>query len=99
MAARHKEGRIQLKIKYPRIYFLECKGLSIDDVGVSRDTVFQEIRPGADFETGDFVQERLGELPKKDSRVLNNSNMFDLIGLPRMESTFEVKLLIMCKKL
>ena len=24
-----------------------CKGLSIDDVGVSRDTVFQEIRPGA----------------------------------------------------
>ena len=33
-----------------------CKGLTIDDVGVSRrDTVFQEIRPGAGFETGDFV--------------------------------------------
>ena len=27
-------------------YFLVCKGLSIDDVGMSRDTVFQEIRPG-----------------------------------------------------
>ena len=34
-----------------------CKVLSIDDVGVSRDTVFQEIRPGAGFETGDFVKE------------------------------------------
>ena len=36
-------------------YFLLCKGLSIDDVGVSRDTVFQEIRSGAGFETIDFV--------------------------------------------
>ena len=27
---------------------------------VSRDTVFQEILPGAGFETGDFVQEKLG---------------------------------------
>ena len=25
------------------LYFLVCKGLSIDDVGVSRDTVFQEM--------------------------------------------------------
>ena len=38
------------------------KGLSIDDVGVSRDTVSQEIRPGAGFETGDFVAEKLGGL-------------------------------------
>ena len=38
-----------------------CKGLAIDDVGVSRDTVFQEIRPGAGFKTGDFfVEEKLG---------------------------------------
>ena len=37
-----------------------CKGLSIDDVGVSRDTVSQEIRPVAGFETGDFVKEKLG---------------------------------------
>ena len=44
-------------------YFLVCKGLSIDDVGVSRDTVFQEIRPGAGFETSDFVKKTLGGLP------------------------------------
>ena len=37
-----------------------CKGLSNDAVGVSRDTVFEEVRPGAGFETGDFVKERLG---------------------------------------
>ena len=37
------------------------EGLSIDDVGVSRDTaVSQEIRPGAGFKTGDFVKEMLG---------------------------------------
>ena len=48
-----------------------CKGLSIDDVGVSRDTVFREIRPGADFETGDFVGEKFGGggLPQNDSLV------------------------------
>ena len=45
------------------IYFLVCKGLTIDDVGVSRDTVVEEIRPGACFETGDFVKEKLGGLP------------------------------------
>ena len=56
------------------------KGLSIDDVGVSRDTVFQEIRPGADFETGDFVKERLGELPKKDSPM---NNHMAYIGIQR----------------
>ena len=42
------------------IHFLVCKGLSIDDVGVSGDSVFQEIRPGAGFETADFVKEKLG---------------------------------------
>ena len=36
------------------IYFLVFKGLTIDDVRVSRDTEFQEIRPGAGNETGDF---------------------------------------------
>ena len=45
------------------IYFPVCKGLSIDDVGVSRDTAFQEIRPGAGCETGDFVKETSGGLP------------------------------------
>ena len=43
-----------------------CKGLSIDD-GVSRDNVFQEVRSGAGFETGDFVKEKLGGLPQNDS--------------------------------
>ena len=35
----------------------------MDDVGVSRDTVFQEIRPGAGYEASDFVKETLGGLP------------------------------------
>ena len=46
--------------------YVSCvhKGLSNDDVGVSRDTVFQEMRPGAGFETGgDFVDETSGGLP------------------------------------
>ena len=48
------------------IHMFSCvEGLSIDDVGegVSRDTAFQEIRPGAGFETGDFVGETMGGLP------------------------------------
>ena len=45
------------------IYFLVCKGLSIDGVGVSRDTVFQQVRRVVGFETGDFVKEKLGGLP------------------------------------
>ena len=49
--------------KKASIYLLVCKGLAIDDVGVSGDTVFQDIRPGAGFETGDFVQAKLGRLP------------------------------------
>ena len=44
------------------MYFLEGKGLSIDGVGVSRVTVFQEIRPGVGLEKGDFVKETLGGL-------------------------------------
>ena len=40
-------------------FFLACKGLSIDDVGVAKGIVFQEIRPGAGFKAGDFVQEKL----------------------------------------
>ena len=48
-------------MKQVSIYIIVCKGLTIDDVGVWRDTAFQEIRPG--FETGDFVKEKLGGLP------------------------------------
>ena len=32
-------------------------------VGMARLTVCQEIRPGAGFKNGDFVQEMLGGLP------------------------------------
>ena len=46
------------KVSTYSLCFLVCKGLSIDDVGVSRDTVFQETRPGAGFETGDFIKEQ-----------------------------------------
>ena len=35
---------------------------------VARGTVFQEIRPWAGFKTGDFVIEKLGGLPKNDSK-------------------------------
>ena len=50
MAARHLvKDTFEKSITY--VHFLVCKGLSIDDVGVSRDTVFQEIRPGAGFAT------------------------------------------------
>ena len=55
MAARRKEGYYYNKVS---IYFL-----TIGVVGVSRDTVFQEIRQGAGFESGDFVKEKFGELP------------------------------------
>ena len=45
------------------MYFLVCKGLSNDDVGLARDTAFQEIRPEAGFKTGDFFKEKLAGLP------------------------------------
>ena len=38
---------------------LLAKGLSNDEVGVARGIVFQEIRPRARLETGDFVKETL----------------------------------------
>ena len=38
-----------------------------DDVGVSRNTVFQKIRPEGGFETVDFLKETLGGLPQKSS--------------------------------
>ena len=47
-------GRMPLKTKFI-LHFLACRGLSIDDVGVSRHNVFHEIRPGAGFETRNFV--------------------------------------------
>lgn len=43
-------------------YLLVCNGLLKDGVGVSRGTVFQNIRPGAVSITGYFVGETLGGL-------------------------------------
>ena len=62
MAARQKEG-YYWKTNIHICSYVQRKVLSIDDVGVSRDTVFQELRPGAGFETGGFVKEKLGGLP------------------------------------
>ena len=41
-------------------YFLLCNGLLKLDVAVARGTVFQEVRSGARFRTGDFVDKKLG---------------------------------------
>ena len=57
MAARHEEGCYEKSIL---TYFHVCIGLSSDVVGAAKGTVFQEIRPGAGFKTGDFVKEKLG---------------------------------------
>ena len=44
--------------------FLFAKGnQSNDGVGVPRGMTFQELRPGAGFETGGFVKKKLGRLP------------------------------------
>ena len=62
-----------MKKRYPYHFLSVPKGLlvlSIDEVGVSRNTVFQEIRPGAGFETADFVKEKSG-LPWNASVVAN----------------------------
>ena len=59
MAARHKE-RMQLKTNYPYVFLCAKAYRSMTSGRVSRDTVFQEIRPGAGFETGDFVKKSWG---------------------------------------
>ena len=60
MAARHEEGCYEKK---SLMYSLACAGLSNDDVGVARGTVFQEVRPGDGLKISDFVGEKLGGLP------------------------------------
>ena len=42
------------------ICFLVFNELSKNDVGVARGTVFQGVRLGAGFKTGDFVKEKCG---------------------------------------
>ena len=45
------------------IFFFVCKGLSNDDVGGARGTVFREIQLESGFKTGDSINEKLGGLP------------------------------------
>ena len=60
VAARHEEGCYEENIF---IHCFVCKGLSNDDVGVARGTLFEEIRPDAGFKTDDFVKENWGGIP------------------------------------
>ena len=70
MAARHQKGYDE---KTSSCILLFAKnGLSNDDVGVSRATVLQEIRPGAGFKTGDFVEEKLRGLPQDNYLLETN---------------------------
>ena len=46
--------------KVPSCTLIVCKGLSSDDFGAGRGTVFREMRPGAGFKAGDFVEEGWG---------------------------------------
>ena len=57
VADRHKK---ECHEKVSSKCILVCKGLSNDGVGVASGTVFQEIRPGAGFKTGYFVNEKCG---------------------------------------
>ena len=56
MAARHEKGGYYIKVStYLRVW----KQLSNNDVAVARDTVFQEVRPGAGVKTGNLVKVKL----------------------------------------
>ena len=59
MATRHEKTCYGKSI---HMYFLVCKGRSNDDVVVVRVSVFQALRAGASFKTGDFVAEKMGGL-------------------------------------
>ena len=66
MAARREEGCHE---KHTFTHIVACKGLSNKGVGMARGAIIEEIRPGAGFETCDFVQEKLDGLPWNDSNV------------------------------
>ena len=59
-STRGKDAMKTKKSSYDIFFFLVCRGRSNDDVrgGGARGTVFQEIRPGAGFKTGDFVEKK-----------------------------------------
>ena len=53
-----------MKNKFFEYFLVRKRAISNDDVrGGARGTVFQEIRPGAGFITGDLVEEEVGGLP------------------------------------
>ena len=60
-------------------YFLVCEGLSTDDVGVARGTVFREIRPWAGFKTDDFVKEKLGGYRRTTPKKCNSYHVMNAI--------------------
>ena len=71
MAVRHTvQGKILLRNQSISVYFFVC---SMTSGRVSTDTVFQEIRSGVGFETGDFVKEMLGRLPCRTTLKLYRS--------------------------
>ena len=45
------------------MFFLLARDDRMMTSGGARGTVFQDVRPGAGFETSDFVKEMLGGLP------------------------------------
>ena len=51
MAVPH-DKKLNEKTIFP--YFLVCEGLSNDDFGLARGSIFKEIWPGAGFKTGEF---------------------------------------------
>ena len=48
---------------------------------VSRDTVSQEIRPGAGFETADFVEEKLGGAQCRWGTIEGPRLLCNILGL------------------
>ena len=68
------------------MYLLVCKGLPNDGVGgVARGAVFQEIRPGVGFKTGDFVWRKVGGGYHKTSLKLGT--IFYVVNAPRNADT------------
>ena len=71
MAARHEDGCYEKKnISSHTFQCLQSKGLSNDDVGAARDTVFQGIQPRAGFKTGDSVKQKLGGGYRRTARLI-----------------------------
>ena len=55
-------GKGAMKLNSSYIFFSR-EGLSTDDVGVARGSVFREIHPWVGFKPDDIVQTSLGGLP------------------------------------